>query len=970
MGEKIVLIDGHSILNRAFYGLPDLTNSEGLHTNAVYGFLNIMLKILEEEKPEYLTVAFDEHQPTFRHEMYQEYKGTRKKMPDELREQVTVIQDVLQAMGVRIVKQGGLEADDILGTIARQAERDGIEVSLVSGDRDLLQLATEHILIRIPKTKRGGTEIENYHTQEVIDKYGLTPDQIVDLKGLMGDSADNIPGVPGVGEKTAVKILTAFPTIEEAYAHLEEVEPKRARELLRANEELARLSKDLATIRTDCDLGYRLEEAKLGELFTAEAFEWIKKLELKSLLKHFDSSIVEQAAPKLSGYRWIRDREEMNSFIQMLLQQKPSVASVSFVGDEWVNAGTIKRGKSKKSGGQMSLVLDDNDGDLRLAEEDSGETEYRFVGMSLSYGIEDKMETACMRVTEHLSADMLLEAYKTVAAAVPEIALLDWKNNLHLTTPVEHRGADTGDVRQQGFADSTAQEREKLFHQIRDLEIAAYLLNPLKDTYRAEDIARDYLGMTLPSYQELFGKTKLSDLVQDLDSELERGQGSSDTDAVSGLSDKLLEYFAYQSCIPCMAWAEVHQALEQQGMYDLLQDVEIPTAYYLYEMERIGVQADRQTLTDMSDLLGRRVAELETDIYDLADEEFNINSPKQLGVILFEKLKLPFAKKTKTGYSTSADILEKLRTEDPIIDKILEYRQVSKLKSTYADGLPIYIEEDQRIHGKFHQTITATGRISSTDPNLQNIPIRMELGKQLRKVFQPGEGCVFIDADYSQIELRVLAHLSGDQELIRAYREGQDIHRSTASNVFHTPFEEVTELQRRNAKAVNFGIVYGISAFGLSQDLGVSRKEAEEIIERYFASYPAIKQYLDGLVADARDKGYAETMFGRRRPVPELSSSNFMQRSFGERIAMNSPIQGTAADIIKIAMIRVAEALQQAGLQARIVLQVHDELLIETPIGEREQVRQILQAQMPAAAELDVPLEIGIEEGENWYEAH
>lgn len=970
MDKKIVLIDGHSILNRAFYGLPDLTNSEGMHTNAVYGFLNIMLKILEEEKPDYLTVAFDEHQPTFRHEMYQEYKGTRKKMPDELREQVPLIQDVLQAMGVCIVKQGGLEADDILGTIARQAEREGIEVTLVSGDRDLLQLATEHILIRIPKTKRGGTEIENYHTQDVVDKYGLTPAQIVDLKGLMGDSSDNIPGVPGVGEKTATRILTAFPTVEDAYAHIEEVEPKRARELLRANEELARLSKDLATIRTDCDLGYQFDAAELGELFTPEAFEWVKRLELKSLFGRFDPSVAEQAAPQLEGYRWIMDEKTLDRFVKDLVQQKPQIAGVAFMGEEWINAGTVKRSKTRKTGGQMSLVFDEDQGDLTLAEENS-EPEYGFVGLSLSYLSKEGNETACVRVSEKISSAKLLEVYHTVAAVVSEIILLDWKNNLHLTTPVEHRKVGKEAARQQGFMDQTGEERQKLFHQVKDLEIAAYLLNPLKDTYQAEDIARDYLGMTLPSYQEMFGKEKLSEVLQDTDAGLAVGKTGTDKgQEAAGHKDKLLEYFAYQSAIPCMAWERIQEELQQQGMDKLLQDVEMPTAYYLYEMERVGVQADRQTLTELSELLGRRVAELETDIYDLAGEEFNINSPKQLGVILFEKMKLPFAKKTKTGYSTSADILEKLRSEDPIIDKILDYRQVSKLKSTYADGLPVYIEEDLRIHGKFHQTITATGRISSTDPNLQNIPIRMELGRQLRKVFQPREGCVFMDADYSQIELRVLAHLSGDEELIRAYQEGQDIHRSTAAKVFHTPFDEVTDLQRRGAKAVNFGIVYGISAFGLSQDLGVSRKEAEEIIAQYFASYPAIKEYLDGLVASAREKGYAETMFGRRRPVPELTSSNFMQRSFGERIAMNSPIQGTAADIIKIAMIRVAEALRREKLQARIVLQVHDELLIETPAGEQEAVRGILQKEMPAAAELQVPLEIGIEEGGNWYEAH
>lgn len=955
MSEKLVLIDGHSILNRAFYGLPDLTNSEGMHTNAVYGFLNIMLKILEEEKPDYLTVAFDVHQPTFRHEMFQEYKGTRKKMPDELREQVPVIQDVLQAMGVRIVKQGGLEADDILGTIAKQAEAEGLEVSLVSGDRDLLQLASEQILIRIPKTKRGGTEIENYHTQEVIDKYGLTPSQIIDLKGLMGDSADNIPGVRGVGEKTAVRILTAFPTIEEAYEHIEEVEPKRARELLRANKDMAELSKKLATIKTDCELEYKLEDARLGKLFTSEAFEWVKRLELKSLLKRFDPSVAEAATPKFDHFTWVYTEKELNRFVDQLVKKKPEMAGIAFIGDEWVNAGAAKKRQSKKSGGQMSLIFDEESLDMTIGEESDGRIQYPFVGFSLSYEASDGFKTICACNTPELDGEAMLAAYHRIEEEISEIILLDWKNMMHLTTPVENRCLGVEAAKQQGFSDQTEEERKRLFTQIQDIKIAAYLLNPLKDTYQADDIARDYLDLTLPSYTELFGKDKLSDLI---------------LDAEEGTTDKLLNYFGYQSCVPLMAWREIRKQLTEQNMLSLIREIEIPTAYYLFEMERLGVQAERQTLTDMSKLLERRELELETDIYDLAGEEFNINSPKQLGVILFEKLKLPFAKKTKTGYSTSADILEKLRPEDPIIDKILEYRQVSKLKSTYADGLPVFIEEDHRIHGKFNQTITATGRISSTDPNLQNIPIRMELGRQLRKVFEPREGWIFLDADYSQIELRVLAHLSGDEQLIEAYREGQDIHRSTASKVFHTPFEEVTDLQRRNAKAVNFGIVYGISAFGLSQDLGISRGEAEEIIKQYFESYPAIKKYLDGLVADAKSKGYAETMFGRRRPVPELNSSNYMQRSFGERVAMNSPIQGTAADIIKIAMIRVAERLRREGLQSRIVLQVHDELLVETAQEEKEQVYRILLEEMPAAANLNVELEAEVEEGANWYEAH
>lgn len=954
MKEKLVLIDGHSILNRAFYGLPDLTNSEGLHTNAVYGFINIMLKILEEEKPQYFIVAFDVKQPTFRHEMFPEYKGTRKGMPDELREQVPVIQDVLCAMQVPVMTKPGFEADDVLGTLAKQAEVAGMDVSLVSGDRDLLQLASEHILIRIPKTKRGGTEIEDYHTEQVIEKYGLTPPQIIDLKGLMGDSADNIPGVPGVGEKTAVKVLTAFPTVEEAYEHIEEVEPKRARELLRANRDLAFLSKKLATIKTDCPLEVSWEDARFGNLFTREAFEWIKKLELKSLLKRFDSAVTEAAVPALSEPRQIDNTKEWTSFVDKLCKSIPDQVGVAFLGDPWVGAGAVRKQQSKKSGGQMSLVFLE-DGDFLCEEEQSHEEEYGLIGMSVSYQKEDTQETAYILTGEKISGGFLLEEYHKIEQLQAEIVLLDWKNALHLTKPLESRRIGVEPKKQQGFAMETKGDRLTRYETVRDVKIAAYLLNPLKDTYEVDDIARDYLGITILSYQELFGKEKLSELVNRDDEKIQK---------------KCAEYFGYLSMVPLLAWRELKTDLKEQNMLSLMQDIEMPTVYYLFEMERLGVQANRDMLTTMSEQFEQKILALETDIYDLAGEEFNINSPKQLGLILFEKMKLPFAKKTKTGYSTSADILEKLRSEDPIVDKILEYRQISKLKSTYADGLPVFIEEDHRIHGKFNQTITATGRISSTDPNLQNIPIRMDLGRQLRKVFEPKEGMIFLDADYSQIELRVLAHMSGDAHLIEAYQNGQDIHRATASKVFHTPFEEVTDLQRRNAKAVNFGIVYGISAFGLSQDLDISRKEAEEIIAQYFASYPAIKSFLDGLVEQAKELGYAQTMFGRRRPVPELHSGNFMQRSFGERVAMNSPIQGTAADIIKIAMIRVAERLQQENLQSHIVLQVHDELLIETKQEEKDQVRQILLEEMPHAADLTIPLEIEVEEGINWYEAH
>lgn len=954
MDGKIVLIDGHSILNRAFYGVPDLTNSEGLHTNAVYGFLNIMLKILDEEKPEYITVAFDVKHPTFRHEMYPEYKGTRKGMPDELREQVPLIQEMLRAMEVPMVMKEGFEADDILGTIAKKAEQEGLEVSLVSGDRDLLQLATERIRIRIPKTKRGGTEIEDYHTQEVVDKYGITPSQIIDLKGLMGDSSDNIPGVPGIGEKTAIKLLTSYPTVESIYEQLEQVTPKRTHDLLEKGRELAFMSKKLATICTDCPLDYQLEEAVMPQLFNPQAFLMVKRLEFKSLMKRFGQEQMQSVTREIQ-IQQLSQEKELKQFFTALYREQPSVAGLGLLGDTWTSQGARRKKTAKKSGGQMSLVFDGEDMDLSGISEEKGETEYPFYGLSVSYEKGDGIVTGCVLTNGQITGERLLEEIRTLVQKVDRIALIDWKNVLHLTTPVQEPEPGKEPAGQNGFPDESAQQREGLFGKVADLEIAAYLLNPLKDTYQADDLARDYLGMTISSYTELFGKQTLQELMEQREEKTEQA---------------MIQYLGNLSFVSCLAYPVLKEKLQEQGMWKLFGDIEMPTAYFLYQMERRGVEADRQELLDMSELLQGRVEELERDIYAIAGEEFNINSPKQLGVILFEKMKLPFAKKTKTGYSTSADVLEKLRLEDPIIPLILEYRQVTKLKSTYADGLPVYIEADHRIHGRFNQTITATGRISSTDPNLQNIPIRMELGRQLRKVFKPKEGCVFLDADYSQIELRVLAHLSGDPQLIEAYRENQDIHRSTASKVFHTPFDQVTELQRRNAKAVNFGIVYGISSFGLGQDLNVSRKEAEEYINQYFATYPAIKKYLDGLVETAKTAGSACTMFGRKRPVPELSSSNYMQRSFGERIAMNSPIQGTAADIIKIAMIRVSQRLLREDMRARVVLQVHDELLVETPVEETEQVRRILQEEMSAAAELAVPLVVEVEEGRNWYEAH
>ena len=888
MSEKIVLIDGNSIVNRAFYGLPDLTTTDGRHTNGILGFFNILLKLLEEEKPQYLAVAFDVKHPTFRHEMYAEYKGTRKGMPEELREQIPVLKELLDACGILRLERPGYEADDILGTLAKRSAAAGYQVSLVSGDRDLLQIADDIIKVRIPKTKRTGTEIEDYNTQEVMDKYGLRPAQIIDLKGLMGDASDNIPGVPGIGEKTAVKLLTQFETVENTIAHIDDVMPNKARESLRENTHLAVLSKELATIKTDCELEFSYDAAKLGNIFTKEAYQILKQLEIKSLLSKFNLSEAEMTSQVTISdeYEVVEDAAAAEKLFKAFAKEELLAISET-VRQENMQIDLFSNGKT---------------------------------GLMVS----DKSKTYYV-VTEGLFTEELLwQRLNALAESGVNIALFGAKS------VAEH------------FSDKA---REKIF----DGEIAAYLLNPLKDTYLPVDVARDYLGANIPSVEDILHKQSLSD-------------------AISEGREEAYRLLARNTRVTWLAKEVLLTKLSEEGMRKLFEEVEMPLAFVLYEMEAEGIRINKEELFSYGARLQEGITSLETEIFTMVGETFNINSPKQLGIILFEKLKLQGGKKTKTGYSTSAEVLEKLKPEDPVIEKILEYRTLTKLKSTYADGLDAFIKDDGRIHTKFQQTVTATGRLSSVEPNLQNIPVRIELGRQIRKMFTPKEGCVFVDADYSQIELRILAHMSGDDSLIQAYQEEQDIHRMTASKVFHIPFDEVTPAQRSNAKAVNFGIVYGISSFGLGQDLNITRKEAEGYINQYFATYPGIKQYLDGLVAEAKETGSVSTMYGRKRPVPEISSSNFMQRSFGERIAMNSPIQGTAADIMKIAMLRVYKALKKQKLQARILLQIHDELLIEAPKEEALKVAELLQTEMMAAATLKVPLSVEVKTGDNWYE--
>ena len=878
--EKIVLIDGHSILNRAYYGVPDLTNSEGLHTNAIYGFLNIMFKILDEEKPDYFAVAFDLKAPTFRHKMYDQYKGTRKPMQEELRQQVPVMKEMLEAMGVPLMMLEGYEADDLLGTVAKKAEADGLEAVVVSGDRDLLQLATERIMIRIPKTKKGGTEIENYHTRDVIEKYQVTPIQIIELKALMGDSSDNIPGIPGVGEKTATKLVLEYGCIENAYAHVDEIKPNKARESLREHYDMAQMSKELATINIHSPFQLDMEKARMTDLYTKEAFELCKKLEFKNMLSRF----------------------EVNTEDQNKVTESFHMTADLMQAQEWVEQ--LKKEK------EIGFFI--------LADE-----KHAFRGLAVS----GKNETFFFCNQGFLTEGYLITVLENLFETAESASTLQLKEQLKFFQP-----------------------QKSVKKKICDGAIAAYLLNPLKGEYPFEDIAKDYLKELFPGRTELFGKTKLSDL--------------------EASEEQLCILACYHSYTALHSMPVMMEKLKEEDMSSLFEEIEMPLVYILAGMEKEGIRADAQILKEYAAKLGDKMHQLEEEIYTDAGEVFNINSPKQLGSILFEKLQLPGSKKTKSGFSTAADILENLAPDYPIVQKVLDYRQVAKLKSTYADGLAVFIGEDSRIHGSFHQTVTATGRISSTDPNLQNIPIRTESGRLFRKVFLPKDGCIFIDADYSQIELRVLAALSGDEALIHAFQNNIDIHTLTASQVFHVSLDQVTPLQRRNAKAVNFGIVYGISAFGLSQDLKISRKEASEYIDNYFASYPKIKEFLDQAVATAKEKGYITTYYHRRRPVPELASSNFMQRSFGERIAMNSPIQGTAADIIKLAMIRVDERLRSEELQARLVLQVHDELLIEAPKEEEERVREILHQEMMGVTDFQVAMDIDIQSGSDWYEAH
>lgn len=874
--NKLLLIDGNSIMNRAFYGIPDMTTNDGRHTNAIYGFLNIILKVIEEEQATHICVAFDLKKKTFRHEMYEAYKGTRKGMPEELHEQMPRIKEILQAMHIRIVEQEGFEADDLIGTLSKKGEREGFAVTILSGDRDLLQLATDTVLVRIPKTKHGKTEVEDYYAKNVVETYGVTPLIFIDMKGLMGDTSDNIPGVPGIGEKTAAKLLAEYGDLDGVYAAVDSMKASRMKQNLIENKDLAYLSKTLATIKLDCPIPFEFSEATYHDPFNAEAYTLFEDLELKSFYKRFS----------------VEKKEEL-TFETVLIDDI-----------DGYNALLAKLQKAK----EVSFAWITQDGEA--------------LGVAVCMDLEHVyLIRFMMFITEAMVADNLLALSRDYQV---QLACMHVKKLL-------------------SFLDF--HEEDAVF----DAGLAAYLLHPNQSEYEYDTLAKVYLDVTLPSEKEMLGKEKLG--------------------YFSFEDERVQKWMAYQAIVPYKIKSVLREKLKETGMESLYDEMELPCLYALYEMEKNGIRVDGEALHQYGKKLRTRIEELTAEIHAMAGEEFNINSPKKLGEILFEKLGLKNGKKTKTGYSTSAEVLEKLKNAHPIIPKILEYRQLTKLNSTYAEGLAGYIRADGRIHGKFHQTVTVTGRISSADPNLQNIPTRMPLGREIRKVFIPEEGSVFVDADYSQIELRVLAHMSGDAALIAAYQADEDIHAITASQVFDVPLDQVDSTLRRKAKAVNFGIVYGISSFGLGQDLDISRKEAEGYIEKYFATYGKVKKFLDRTVEDAKKNGYTVTMFGRRRPIPELASSNFMTRSFGERAAMNAPVQGTAADIIKIAMVRVNRRLKEEHLQSKLVLQIHDELIIETKKEEVEIVQKILVQEMMHAADLAVPLLVDANVGDSWYDA-
>lgn len=900
--SRLVLIDGNSILNRAFYGIMGtkmLTTADGKYTNAVYGFLSILFKVMDDLNPEYMAVAFDLKAPTQRHKLYKDYKATRRAMPNELAEQMPMVKEILEIMNITIIEKEGYEADDVLGTLAREGEEAGLDVTILSGDRDTFQLATDKISIRIPHTKAGKTEVDTFGEAEIIEKYGIKPKALIEVKGLMGDNSDNIPGVPGVGEKTALELVKQYGSIDNIYKAIDEntdTLKEKLREKLIANKDLALLSRTLGTINVEVPLEQKIEDFKLTDWDNEKLFEKFRELNFHRFIDRFNLK-VELKDRNVEDLLKIEQIEEnkLKSVLDEVIRSKELV--YFFEKSNQTNSTRII--KKKLQGISVYIQRKNTSYYINLNEQIFNEY---FKGIFEDENI------------KKFGYDM----------AEDYVMLLE-------------RGTYTKNI-------------------YCDIKIAAYDLNPTANNLLIESIAGQYLNIDVDEYLAKYEHEK-----KDKNEQLNLFQEQKeDSKYVCGFKAYLVKAISEKTT----------EDLKQNQMNNLFRKIEMPLVEVLGNMQYNGMYVDKEELIAFGDKLKEQIEVLKKEIYELCGEEFNINSTKQLGVILFEKLGLTVYKKTKNGYSTDVDILEKLKDEHPVIEKILEYRSLMKLNSSYVEGLMPYInEKTKRIHSYFHQTITATGRISSTEPNLQTIPTRYELGKKLRKVFKPEEGNIFIDADYSQIELRVLADISGDRNMLKAFRNDEDIHKQVASKVFEVPMDEVTKEQRTAAKAVNFGIVYGISDFGLAGQLNITRKRAKSYIEQYLDKYSGIKKFMDEIVEEAKEQGYVETLFHRRRYIPELKSNNYMVRQFGSRAAMNTPIQGTAADIMKIAMINVFKRIKEEGIDAKIVLQVHDELILECSKDCAEEAKKVLKEEMENAAHLRIPLKVELSEADNWYEA-
>ncbi|NLY43525.1 MAG: DNA polymerase I [Clostridiaceae bacterium] len=888
--KKLMIVDGNSILNRAFYGIQFLSNSEGLYTNAIYGFLNILFKYMEEEKPDYICVAFDMKAPTFRHKEYEQYKAHRKKMPDELAVQLPIMKQILAAMNITVIEKEGYEADDIIGTVSHRCEENDIQCIIVTGDRDSLQLASCTTRIKLTTTSKGVTKTEDYDEAEVFKKYGVTPRQFIDVKGLMGDPSDNIPGVPGIGEKTAFSLIQQYKSIENIYENIEELNGRKKQALVE-NREIAFLSKKLATIDRDVPIDIRFEDCRIKDYNREELLSIFRKLEFNSFIKKLGLEEVKNITGTAEEeHQHITSMEMLKKVVETVIHKK-----------------------------ELTYLL----------YTQNMQADYPVIAISIALG---PSQAAYIDFNSDLKPDEAMAVLKPI---------FEDENIRKIGHNIKD---DIVLLNQHGI---------KLKGIFFDTMIASYIMNPSRSSYAIDQVLREWVGENIPSMEDILGKGRNRISLYEIDKETA----------------------VHMGCRQVLALPKVFNAidakLEEYGQKKLYYEVELPLVEVLADMQIIGFKVDREKLRQFSLMLDERINEVTGKIYALAGEEFNINSTKQLGVILFDKLGLPVVKKTKTGYSTDVEVLEKLKGKHEIISLLIEYRQLVKLKSTYADGLLNVINpQTGKIHSSFNQTVTVTGRISSTEPNLQNIPIKLELGREIRKMFiASSDEYVLLDADYSQIELRVLAHISDDPNMIEAFNKNEDIHKRTASQVFGVPIEEVTPAMRGRAKAVNFGIVYGIGDFSLAQDLGITRKEAKQYIDNYFSKYSKVHQYMTDIVELGKKQGYVTTLLNRRRYIPELQAKSFVTRSFGERIAMNTPIQGTAADIIKIAMVNVYRELKRRNLKSRLILQVHDELIVETHKSELEEVKEIVRKQMEQAMQLKVPLVVDLNTGDSWYDA-